>query len=65
MSGSVIVEAIFNYPGVGRLFSEAYFVLDYNSIMGFFILSIFTVLTANLIVDLLLPLIDPRIRVGG
>ncbi len=65
MSGSVIVENIFNYPGVGSLFSAAYFVLDYNSIMGFFILSIFTVLTANLVVDLLLPLIDPRIRVGG
>jgi len=65
MSGSVIVENIFNYPGVGRFFSEAYQVLDYNSIMGFFILSIFTVLTANLVVDLLLPLIDPRIRVGG
>jgi peptide/nickel transport system permease protein len=65
LSGSVIVENIFNYPGVGSLFSAAYFVLDYNSIMGFFILSIFAVLTANLIVDLLLPLIDPRIKVGG
>jgi peptide/nickel transport system permease protein len=65
LSGAVIVEHIFNYPGVGQLFSDAYHVLDYNTIMGFFILSIFAVLTANLIVDLLLPLIDPRIRVGG
>jgi peptide/nickel transport system permease protein len=65
MSGSIMVEGAFMYPGVGRLFTEAYNILDYNTIMGFFVLSIFTVLTANLLVGLSLPLIDPRVRVGS
>ncbi len=62
MSGSIIVENIFKYPGIGRLFSEAIAVQDYNTIMGCVMISIFTVLTASLITDLLLPLIDPRLK---
>ncbi len=62
MSGSIIVENIFKYPGIGRLFSEAISVQDYNTIMGCVIISIFTVLTASLITDLILPLLDPRLK---
>ncbi len=61
VSGSILVEVIFRYPGVGYLFSVALTNLDYNLIMGFVILTIFTVLTANLILDLIYPLIDPRV----
>jgi peptide/nickel transport system permease protein len=62
VSGSVIIENIFSYPGVGTMFSEAYKALDYNTIMGFLILTMFTVLTANLLIDILIPLVDPRVR---
>jgi|YelNatPaOPRAMG01_1025707.scaffolds.fasta_scaffold10439_7 peptide/nickel transport system permease protein len=62
MNGAYIVEWVFNYPGIGRLMANAIGILDYNLIQGIVILSIVAVLTANLIIDLILPLIDPRIR---
>jgi peptide/nickel transport system permease protein len=62
MNGSYIVEYIFNYPGVGKLFADSILVQDYNTIMGCVIMSIFTTLTATLIIDILLPLIDPRLK---
>jgi len=65
MSGAVLVETIFNYPGVGSLFQAAISNLDYNTTVGCLIITIFAVLTANLILDLLLPLLDPRIKYGG
>jgi len=65
MSGSILVETIFNYPGIGKLFQSALSLLDYNTIMGCLVVVMFTVLTANLLIDLLLPLIDPRIRYEG
>jgi peptide/nickel transport system permease protein len=60
--GNVLVEQLFLYPGVGHLFVEASQQLDLNVMMGISDLGIFTVLTAVLIVDLILPLLDPRIK---
>ena len=65
MSGSILIENIFNYPGIGFLFNVALVHLDYNTIMGCLIIVVFSVLTANLLIDLLLPFIDPRIKYGG
>jgi len=65
MSGSILVENIFNYPGVGFIFNVALRHLDYNTIMACLIIVICSVLTANLLIDLLLPFIDPRIKYGG
>ncbi len=62
MSGAVLVEVIFGYPGVGNLLFQAIANNDYFVIQGitlFIILSIGVVLLA---LDLLYPLIDPRIR---
>jgi len=61
VSGSLLVEAIFAYPGVGSLYITALGLNDYNLIQGMTLLIIFAVLTANLLIDLLYPLIDPRI----
>ncbi len=61
-NGNVLVEQLFAYPGVGNLFVEAIQQLDYNTIQGIVALAIFGVLTANLILDLLLPALDPRIK---
>jgi peptide/nickel transport system permease protein len=65
MNGSFLVEYIFTYPGIGTLFVNAIGILDYNTVQGIVLISIIAVLTANLLLDLLLPLVDPRIRVGG
>jgi len=60
VNGFYLVEWIFSYPGVGTLLALALGVLDYNTIQGIILLSMFTVLTANLLMDLLYPLVDPR-----
>lgn len=62
LGGQIVLETIFSYPGIGYLFSTAIGLLDYNVINGVLLLIIFTALTANFILDLLYPLIDPRVR---
>ena len=64
VSGALLTEAIFAYPGLGNLYITALGLNDYNLIQGMTLLIIFTVLTANLVIDLLYPLVDPRIRYG-
>jgi peptide/nickel transport system permease protein len=65
VNGALLVETLFNYPGLGSLLVTAVGILDFNTIQGIVLISIFSVLTANLILDLALPLIDPRVRTGG
>lgn len=62
LGGQIVLETIFSYPGIGYLFSIAIGLLDYNVINGILLLIIFTALTANYILDMLYPLIDPRVR---
>lgn len=61
-SGSIMTEIIFTYPGVGQLIQNAITGSDYNMIMGCITISVVAVSTATLIVDLVYPFIDPRIR---
>lgn len=60
-NGNVLVEQLFTYPGVGHLLVTAINQLDFDTIQGITMLAIFAVLTANLILDLLMPLLDPRV----
>ncbi len=60
--GSLITEILFGYPGVGTLIYKAILGTDYNLIMGTVSISIVAVATATLIMDLVYPFIDPRIR---
>ncbi|MBN1876904.1 MAG: ABC transporter permease [Anaerolineae bacterium] len=62
MSGQLLIEAMFVYPGLGQVMSRAIAIFDYNAMMGVIILSVVSVMTASLLVDLLLPMIDPRVR---
>ena len=62
MNGQLLIELTFVYPGLGELMSRAITVFDFNTMMGIIILSVVSVMTASLVVDLLLPLIDPRVR---
>lgn len=64
VNGAVLVETLFNYPGIGALLTRAVALLDYNTVQAVILISIITVLTANLLLDLALPLIDPRVRTG-
>lgn len=65
MNGSILTETIFNYPGIGALLLSAIGNLDYNLLQGILLLTILSVLTANLILEILYPIIDPRISHGG
>ena len=60
--GSIMTEIIFGYPGVGTLVQNAILQSDYNMILGCITISIVAISTATLIVDLVYPFIDPRIR---
>lgn len=62
VSGTVLVEAIFNYPGLGGLLYAAITNKDYFVIQGLVAILIFTLAVALFIVDVLYPLVDPRIR---
>jgi len=61
-NGSLITEILFNYPGIGSLIYQGILQADYNLIMGTITISIFAVATATLIIDLIYPFIDPRVR---
>jgi peptide/nickel transport system permease protein len=61
-NGSIIAEIVFNYPGLGSLIYTAILQGDYNLLMGTVSLSIVAVATATLLIDLIYPLLDPRIR---
>ena len=63
--GSFIVEIFFGIPGVGLLAIEALFARDYPVIMAGVIIGTTLFVLANLIVDLIYPVLDPRIRLGG
>lgn len=65
VSGAILVEVVFSYPGIGTRLNDSVLSLDYPMIQASFLLIAVSVLTANLIVDLLYGRLDPRIRTGG
>lgn len=62
MTGSFVVEKIFTIPGLGREFVSSITNRDYTMIMGTTILLAAFIITANVIVDILYKIIDPRIK---
>jgi len=65
IGGSVIIEEVFQWPGVGAEFIEAVRGQDYPLVMMIALFSVFAVLLASLIVDVLTAWIDPRVRMGA
>jgi peptide/nickel transport system permease protein len=61
-SGALVTEVVFAYPGIGFLAYHAILASDYNVLMGITTLSIVALTTSTLIMDLINPLFDPRIR---
>lgn len=64
-SGALLVETVFNWPGLGRLAFESVLRRDYPLLLGILITTTVIVIVANLLTDLVYQVIDPRIRIGG
>jgi peptide/nickel transport system permease protein len=60
--GALITEFVFSYPGIGYRLYTAILQSDFNMIMGITVFSIVGIATAALLIDLLYPLFDPRVR---
>jgi oligopeptide transport system permease protein len=63
VTGSVIVEQVFNIPGIGRAFVTAVASYDYPMILGTTVLFAVVIASANLLVDVLYVFIDPRVKI--
>ncbi len=61
-NGAILTEILFSYPGVGLIMRTAASSGDYNVLYGAIAISIIAVATAGLVIDLIYPLLDPRIR---
>ena len=62
LGGSIVVETVFAWPGLGLLAYQSLFARDLNLLMGIFFLSASLVVLVNLVVDLLYTFLDPRIQ---
>jgi len=64
IGGSVIVESVFAWPGLGMLAFESLFARDLNLLLGIFLISSVLVVVVNLIVDIIYCFLDPRIEIS-
>lgn len=64
LSGAVLTESIFSWPGIGRWATQAILTSDIGGIMGFALLTAIIYVVANLVVDILYAALDPRVRLG-
>jgi peptide/nickel transport system permease protein len=64
LGGSVVVESVFAWPGLGQLAFQSLFARDLNLLLGIFFVSSCLVVAVNIVVDIVYVLLDPRVRVG-
>lgn len=62
LSGTVLTETVFAFPGIGRLLARSIFERDFPVVQGLILLIAFIYVAANLLVDIFYSVIDPRIR---
>lgn len=65
LSGALLVENVFNYPGLGKLLYEAFMSHDQHVVMAAVVFGCCMLIVGNLLADLLLGCVDPRIRVNS
>jgi len=65
LSGALVVETVFDWPGLGRLAFNAVLRRDANVLLGVLLISAVLVIVVNILTDIVYRFIDPRIRVGG
>lgn len=63
VGGSVIIETIVVYPGLGKLLLDSIAVRDYTTMQGVFLVIAFAVVISNILADLMYGLLDPRVRI--
>lgn len=64
LGGSVVIENLFSYPGIGSLFAAAVAGRDYAVMMAVTLMTAFMIVAGNIVADVLYGLLDPRIRAG-
>lgn len=64
LNGVVITETIYNYPGIGSIAAQAAVQLDVLTVLGFTLFNGIILLIANLVVDVLYAVVDPRVRLS-
>ena len=64
LGGSIVVERIFNWPGMGRMILEALSQRDFPVVMAVTVISAILVMVGNLFADILLVIVDPRVRLS-
>lgn len=64
VTGSVVIETIFSWPGIGKLAMDAINQRDYPLIMGYTMFSCIVLIIGNFLADILYAVVDPRIRKG-
>jgi peptide/nickel transport system permease protein len=62
LSGAIVVETVFNWPGLGRLAMNSLIARDFNVLLGILFLSSIIVIVTNIVIDLIVMWLDPRIE---
>jgi peptide/nickel transport system permease protein len=62
MAGAVVVESVYGWPGIGQLAWQAIQVIDIPIIMGVTLVAAVSIVVGNLLADLVMPVVDPRLR---
>jgi peptide/nickel transport system permease protein len=65
LAGAVVVESIFNWPGIGKLILDALASRDFPMIQGGILVAAVVFVVLNFVVDMLYSVLDPRVRVGA
>jgi peptide/nickel transport system permease protein len=64
LTGALVTETVFTWPGMGRLFLDSLNYSDYPVVMGLLIFSAIVVILGNLVADIAIAIVDPRIRLA-
>jgi peptide/nickel transport system permease protein len=64
LTGALVTETVFTWPGMGRLFLDSLGYSDYPVVMGLLMFSAILTIAANLVADIAVALVDPRIRLA-
>lgn len=62
LGGTILVEAVFSWPGIGLYAFESFKTFDYAPIQALALIITFTFVMVNLVIDLIYPILDPRLR---
>jgi peptide/nickel transport system permease protein len=62
VGGAILIEVVFNYPGMGLAFYSAALNVDYEVLLGFTVLATVATIVGNLLADIGYAVLDPRVR---